>query len=159
MRSSLVLLLASSFMVLAAGCASDATTGPVASTPLAGRIRGDAFEGKMARATIETLDGRDRAKVEIFAVDFPCGTPGDLPMPMIMATVPWSAGAMREYASVDSDMRVGILTATSPEPVEAARAETLEAPLEASAIGKLRLRVRTSDGEEIEGEIAVQICE
>lgn len=160
-HSSVAVLFACSLVALAVGCSSyrEPTTGPIAARPLAGEFRGESYTAKYARARIATIAGEDRANIEIFPVEFPCGTPGEWPMPVISATLPWSAGVTWEYSPADSATRIGFMTNDSPERVRGARAEILEAPLEPGATGKLRLRTRTGLDDEIEGEIDVHICE
>ena len=151
--------------VLAAACTNEPTTGPVAATPLAGKLGTLDYRAKSARAKIVTMNGADRANVEIFPIDYPCGALADssplgFPTPAIFVKgAPWRAGTVREHTDVDSDMTVGIALDDGIADVDRTRIEIIEAPLEPGAIGKIRLRAFTKGGDEIAGEITVHVCE
>ena len=54
-------------LILAAACSNpEPTQGPVAATPLAGKLGALDYQAKSARATIVTMNGADRARA-VFA--------------------------------------------------------------------------------------------
>jgi hypothetical protein len=165
MKLALVLGL-SALALFAVGCGSssdDAPSGPVSASPLSGSIDGQDFTGKVAIAR----KGFDEGKKSIDIYDdasITCDTFNDKATRKILIDVPWTTGMSKDFSFSFSG---GGQTATfvidkggSPDNIIATtgRVEVIDAPTDVGSTGKIRLRA-IAEGNKVEGEIPVQVCE
>jgi hypothetical protein len=152
--------------VFGAGCSSsddeEAKTGPVSASPLTGAIEGKAFEAKSAIAKKGFDDGE--RSINIFDKAVTCADFDSDADRYILLSVPWKAASRDFKISLGSDdsqtATFVIKRASETDNIVSTqgRIEILEAPTEAGQKGKIRLRA-TAQGNNVEGEIAVEVCE
>lgn len=153
-------------MAFATGCSStdesNAKTGPVDSSPLAGSVAGTSFTAKSAIARAGFKDGRK--ELDIYDIDVTCKDFAPTADRYVLLSVPWQAGTARDFSIGTGD---SAQTATFVIQKDGAttnvfstqgRVEVLEAPSDVGSKGKIRLRA-IADENHVEGEIAVDVCE
>jgi hypothetical protein len=159
--------------ITAAACTSETDsssggkTGPVASSPLAGTIEGKSFTGKFAVARKSGFDDDPAAAAErmisIYDREVPCSSFSAETDAYLLLSVPWKAGTARDFSFGGKDSQTATFVVKKDgETVNVistqGRVEILDAPTEAGAKGKLRLRA-AADGNNVEGEVSVEVCE
>lgn len=151
----------------AVGCSSssssdDEPTGPVAATPLTGSVDGKDFTAKSALAKNGFDDGKK--SIDIYDHDVSCDSFDDKSERKILIDVPWQTGTTKDFSF---SLSGGGQTATfvidkngTPDNIIATtgRVEIVDAPTDKGATGKIRLRA-IAEGNKVEGEIPVQVCE
>lgn len=133
--------------------------GPVAVTPLKGTIGGKEFVGKVAIASPGSSDSK--RQISIYNVDVDCSGEKQKAEQQILTSVEWTAGVSKNLKLDFSGESQTVTFVTAPgENVISVqgRIEIIEAPTDANAQGKLRLRA-TADDNHVEGEIPVLVCE
>lgn len=143
---------------------SEGKKGPVSASPLTGTIEGKSFAGKFGRAKKTSFDDTVERMIDIFDTEVPCSSFSDTPDAYLLLSVPWKAGTSRDFKLgsgeesqtatfvVQKDGKTRNIISTQ------GRVEIVDAPSEAGATGKLRLRA-AADGNSVEGEVTVEVCE
>lgn len=143
-------------------------TGPVSATPLTGTIEGKSFAGKFGVARKSGFDDDPEANAErmisIYDTEVPCSSFGaDTPDAYLLLSVPWKAGTTRDFSFGGNDSQTATFVVKKDGDTRniistEGRVEILEAPTEAGAKAKLRLRANAK-GNSVEGEVTVEVCE
>jgi len=144
---------------------SSGKTGPVSSTPLTGTIEGKSFAGKFGVARKGFGDDQAGERmIEIYDTEVKCSAFGsDTPDAYLLFSVPWKAGTARDFSFGGKDSQTATFVVKKDGETKniistQGRVEILEAPEEAGATGKLRLRA-TAKENSVEGEVSVEVCE
>ena len=169
MKLAFALSLVGLVSAFATGCSSEEDpaekTGPVAATPLAGSIEGAAFAAKSAVARKGFDDGEK--SIDIYDTEVTCKDFNPKAERKILISVPWTAGTSRDFkfdlGGSDSQTATFVIQKNeSDTPMNVistqGRVEIIEAPTEAGAKGKIRLRAVASE-HNVEGEIDVEVCD
>jgi hypothetical protein len=155
-------------LVAALGCSSssdsDDSGGPVAASPLTGQVNGASFAAKSAIAR-KSGSGGEKKSIDIYDSDVTCEAFAPKADRSILISVPWAAATSRDFKFslsggesqtatfvVQKDGQTSNIISTQ------GRVEVIEAPAEKGALGKIRLRA-TAQGNSVEGEIAVKVCD
>ena len=169
MKLALTLSALGLLTAFAAGCSSEddpaEKTGPVAATPLTGSIEGKAFDAKSAVARKGFDDGEK--SIDIYDTAVTCKDFSPKAERKILISVPWTAGTNRDFkfslGGGDSQTATFVIQANesdTPRNIVSTqgRVEIIDAPAEAGAKGKIRLRAVASE-HNVEGEIEVEVCD
>jgi hypothetical protein len=166
MKLAMVFAIAFGSFPLVTGCSSSSggggATGPVATTPLAGTVDGQSFTAKTALAH----DGFDSGKksIDIYDTDVNGEAFGQSSKREILLDVDWTAGSAKDFSLgsgtagqtatfvVDKNGTPDNIISTT------GRVEIIDAPTTKGSTGKMRLRA-TAEGNQVEGEVPVQVCE
>jgi hypothetical protein len=149
MRRALVLL----FALAACG---EGGPDPIATTPLAGTIGGRAFTARSARARRSTREGYK--SVTIYDVAGRCSDPTPAVDRYVFATPVWRVDAAQDSYSIAFYVQGTGSEHDTITIADEARIEVVRAPADVGAKGLIRIRAR-ANGDSVEGEIEVEVCE
>lgn len=145
------------------GCGSsdedEDSGGPVASTPLKGVVAGKEFVAKSAIARPGFSDEGDERMVSIYDVDADCSSGGG--DTSLLTSVEWKSGVAKNLSfSLGGDSQTVTFVVGPGQNVisSTGRIEVIDAPTEANAKGKIRIRAK-ADSDHVEGEIDVLVCD
>jgi len=166
MKLALGLALTLSLSVVAVGCSSSEDSedsgGPVAASPLTGQVNGTSFAAKSA---VARKSSEGKKSIDIYDTDVTCEDFSPKSDRSILISVPWEAATSRDFKFAfggDGQTATFVIRkdGTSPSNIISTqgRVEIIEAPAEKGSTGKMRLRA-TAQGNSVEGEIAVKVCE
>ncbi len=137
-------------------------TGPVSTSPLQGTVEGTAFVAKSARAKKGFDDGE--RSIEIYEGTVTCKDFAPEEKRKIIFSVPWKTGTARDFKfALGGDGQTATFVIKRESQTDnvistQGRVEIIDAPTEAGAMGKIRLRAVARENN-VEGEIAVEVCE
>ena len=141
---------------------SEDSGGPVAASPLTGQVNGASFAAKSA---IARKSSGEKKSIDIYDSDVTCDAFAPKTDRSILISVPWTAATTRDFkfslGGGDSQTATFVVQKdgqTSNIISTQGRVEVIEAPTEKGATGKIRLRA-TAQGNSVEGEIAVKVCD
>jgi hypothetical protein len=137
-------------------------TGPVAATPLTGTIEGKPFAGKYGVAKPGFDENDPERMISIYDTEVTCASFSNEAEAYLLFSVPWKEGA-RDFSFGGSDSQTATFVVKRDGETDniistQGRVEVLEAPTEAGAKAKIRLRAE-AQGNSVEGEVLVEVCE
>jgi hypothetical protein len=138
-------------------------TGPVSATPLAGTIEGKSFTGKFGIAKPGFDESDPERMISIYDTEVTCATFSPEADAYLLFSVPWKAGTARDFSFGGKDSQTATFVVKRDGETDniistQGRVEVIEAPTEAGAKAKIRLRAE-AQGNSVEGEVLVEVCE
>lgn len=136
---------------------SDSTSGPVASTPLAGKINGAAFTAKSATGTVfDATTGKRSITISGDAIT--CAN-SNITGTVVLTSVDWKEGTTADFGlSTNATLAFPKGDTIENDVATTGRIEVIKAPTTVGAKGQIRLRAVIDDNNTVEGQVDVEIC-
>jgi hypothetical protein len=136
---------------------SDPASEPVASTPLAGKINGQAFTAKSATGTVfDKTTGKRSITISGDAIT--CAD-SNLSGTVVLTSIEWKEGTTADFGlTTNATLAYPKGDSIQNDVATTGRIEVIKAPTEVGAKGQIRLRAVIDDSNTVEGQIDVEIC-
>ncbi|MEP7122086.1 MAG: hypothetical protein ABJE95_14300 [Byssovorax sp.] len=156
-RFSLLLTALLPLSALACG-GGDATSEPVAGTPLAGKINGQAFTAKSAVGTVlDPMSGKRFITISGEAITCAGGSGG--PAPEVLTSIVWKEGTTADFSlSTNATLAFPKGDTIQNDVATTGRIEVIKAPTKVGDKGQIRLRAVIDDSNTVEGQVDVEVC-
>ncbi len=137
---------------------SDSTSEPVASTPLAGKINGQAFTAKSAVGSVlDPMSGKRFITISSEAIT--CASGSSSPQPEVLTSIAWKEGTTADFSlSTNATLAFPKGDTIENKVATTGRIEVIKAPTTVGAKGQIRLRAVIDDSNTVEGQIDVEVC-
>ena len=142
---------------VACGGSDSVASEPVAETPLAGKIDGQAFTAKAAIGTVFDPSSGERT-ITITGDGITCAN-GNINGAAVLTSVVWKEGTAIPF-DLQHNATLSFPSGDTPQNKVAltGRIEVIKAPTTVGEKGTIRLRAVVDDNNTVEGQVDVEIC-